>query len=416
MNLRYLRNELYYQKRRTLAAVIGLSIGIAILIILNALSMAYRRAARVPLQEIGADLTVQRSGNVPKDLAGAVFPCSAVTIRDEEVKRIETLPGVRGVGKAVLLWVFDSKRAWIVLGVEEQNSVGPSILRHSVIEGRFLEEGKPEALVEVSYARQFGIKVGDAIKVAKKDYPVVGLVDASRAAKIAVANVYLPLAEAQRLAASSGQVQAVSPFNPADVNLVFIKADEARIPALSSALRTMMGKNATIGTPESFLKLLGSLFALSDKFTLAASLIAILVAVLIAFKTMAGNVSERAREIGVLKAVGWINRNVVTQILAESVVECLMAGLLGLLIALVAAYGLSFLKVNIPIPWEMSPTPHFLPGGGDQVFKTLRLPVHVPWTLASFAVLLSVLVGGLTGALLGRSISKIKPSEVLRHE
>jgi lipoprotein-releasing system permease protein len=416
MNLRYLRNELYYQKRRTLAAVIGLSIGIALLIILNALSMAYRSAARVPLQEIGADLTVQRSGNVPKDLTGAVFPCSAVTIRNEEVKKIETLPGVRGVGKAVILWVFDPKRAWIVLGIEEQSPVGPSILRNSVIQGRFLKEGKPEALIEVSYARQFGIKVGDTISVAKRDYPVVGLVDASRISKIAVANVYMPLSEAQSLAASSPQVQAVSPFTPADVNLVFIKADEEKIPELSSALRTMMGKDATIGTPESFLKLLGSLFALSDKFTLAASLIAILVAVLIAFKTMAGNITEREREIGVLKAVGWINRNVVTQILAESVVECFMAGILGLLIALVAAYGLSFLKVHIPIPWEMSPRPHFLPGGGDQLFNTLRLPVHVPWTLASFAVLLSVAVGGITGALLGRNISRIKPSEVLRHE
>jgi lipoprotein-releasing system permease protein len=416
MNLRYLRNELYYQKRRTLAAVIGLSIGIALLIILNALSMAYRRAAHVPLQEIGADVTVQRSGNVPKDLAGTVFPCSAVTIRNEEVKEIETLPGVRGVGKAVLLWVFDPKRAWIVLGIEQQNSVGPSILRNSVIEGRFLKEGKPEALLEVSYARQFGIKLGDAISVANRDYPVVGLVDASRVAKIAVANVYLPLADAQRLAASSKQVQAVSPFNPADVNLLFIKADEEKIPELSSALRTMMGKSATIGTPESFLKLLGSMFALSDKFTLAASLIAIFVAVLIAFKTMAGNITERAREIGVLKAVGWINRNVVSQLLAESVIECFIAGILGLLIALVAAYGLSFLKVHIPIPWEMSPRPHFLPDGGDQLFKTLRLPVHVPWTLASFAVLFSVVIGGLTGALLGRNISKIKPSEVLRHE
>ncbi|HKI48861.1 MAG TPA: hypothetical protein VKA69_06020, partial [Desulfobacteria bacterium] len=138
MNLRYLRNELYYQKRRTLAAVMGLSIGIALLIILNALSMAYRLAARVPLQEIGADVTVQRSGNVPKDLKGAVFPCSAVTIRHEEVKRIETLPGVRGIGKAVLLWVFDPDRAWIVLGVEQQNSVGPSIVRNAVTKGRFL--------------------------------------------------------------------------------------------------------------------------------------------------------------------------------------------------------------------------------------------------------------------------------------
>ncbi|MCL5423017.1 MAG: ABC transporter permease [Nitrospirae bacterium] len=415
MSLHYLMNELYYQRRRTVAAIIGLSIGIALLIVLNSLSTAYRQAAHAPLKEIGADVTLQRSGNVPEELAGVVFPCSAETIRDEQVKKIEGLPGVRGLGKAVLLWVFDPNRAWIVLGIEQKNAVGPATLSRAVTEGRFLNE-EPEALVELSYARQFNIKVGDTISVAKRAYPVVGLIDASRAAKIAVANVYLPLTEAQSLAASSPLVQSVSPFEKADVNLLFIKADDDKITSLASTLRGMFGKDATIGTPESFLKLLGNLFALSDKLTVAASLIAIIVAVLIAFKTMAGNIAERAREIGVLKAVGWTNRNVVTQLLSESVIQCFLAGILGLVIALVAAFGLSFMKVSIPIPWEMSPTPHFLPGGGDQIFKILNLPVHVPWTLAVFAILLSVVIGGLTGALLGRNISKIKPSEVLRHE
>ncbi len=416
MNYHYLAKELYYQRRRTLAAIIGLSIGIALLIILNALSAAYRQAARAPLEEIGADVTVQRSGNVPEQLSGVVFPCSAETIREAQVKKIEGLPGVKGVGTAVLLWVFDPHKAWIVLGIEQNNRVGPATLSRAVTEGRFLTEGRSEALIEASYARQFGLKVGDTLSVASKSFPIVGLIDASRAAKIAVANVYLPLVEAQKMAASSPLVQSVSPFSPSDVNLLFIKADQEKIPALAVALRGLIGKGATIATPESFLKLLGSLFALSDKFTLAASLIAVIVAVLIAFKTMAGNITERTREIGVLKAVGWTNRNVVTQLLSESIVQCFLAGLLGLALALVITFGLSFMKVNIPIPWEMSPKPHFLPGGGDQVFKTLSLPVHVSWALACFALLLSVVIGGVTGGLLGRSISKIKPAEVLRHE
>lgn len=412
MNLRYMAKELYYQKRRTLTSILGLSIGIALLILLNALSLAYRQAAHVPLKEIGADITVQRSGDVPKELTGPVFPCSAVTIRREEVEKIQRLPGVKGTGMALLLWVFDPNRAWIVLGIEKENSIGPSILRSSVTEGRFLEDGKPEALVEVAYARQFGIRVGDTLSVAGKKFPVVGFVDASRAAKIAVANVYLPISEAQNLAASSRELQSVSPFDPGDVNLLFIKAEQEKITSLASEMKGILGNKATVATPDSFLKLLGSLFALSDKFTLAASLIAIL----IAFKTMAGNIAERAREIGVLKAVGWTNRNVVSQLMAESMIQCFMAGILGLLVALVASFGLSFMKVNIPIPWEMSPTPHFLPGGGDQIFKTLRLPIFVPWSLASFAILLSIIIGGLTGGLLGSHISKIKPSEVLRHE
>src|SRR5271157_5232565 len=102
MSLHYLMNEVYYQRRRTLAAIVGLSIGIALLIVLNALSAAYRQAAHAPLEEIGADVTVQRPGDVPKELTGVVFPCSAVTIRDDQVKKISNLPGVRGIGKAVL--------------------------------------------------------------------------------------------------------------------------------------------------------------------------------------------------------------------------------------------------------------------------------------------------------------------------
>jgi lipoprotein-releasing system permease protein len=416
MNVSYLKGELLHQKRRTLAAIVGLAIGVALLIIINALSMAYYQAARIPLKEIGADITVQCPGNVPKDLSGSVFPCSAVTIRDAEVRKIAALPGVQRIGRAVLLWIFDPHQAWIVLGIEQTNTVGPAVLRNAVSQGRFLGQGKAEAVVEAAYARKFGIKVGDTLSLAKRTYPVVGILDASKAAKIAIANVYLPLREAQGIAASSKQVQEVSPFGPQDVNLLFIRAESSKIPALSASLRTMLGKQATIGTPDSFLKLLGSLFALSDKFTVAASLIAVIIAALVAFKTMAGNIAERAREIGVLKAVGWTGSNVMSQIMAESVVQSLLGGILGLAVAYVGAFFLSFMKVDIPIPWEMSPVPHFLPGGGDQIYKTLRLPVHIPWTLATFAVMLSLVIGVLTGSLLSRAISRIKPSEVLRHE
>ena len=125
---------------------------------------------------------------------------------------------------------------------------------------------------------------------------------------------------------------------------------------------------------------------------------------------------RRAKEIGVLKTVGWTNRNVVVQILGESLVQCFAGGILGLIIALAVSFGLGFMKISIPIPWEMSPAPHFLPGGGDPIFKTLRLPVHIPWNLALFGILLSVLLGGITGGLLGRHVSRIKPSEAFRHE
>ena len=416
MDLRYIAKELWYRKRRTLTATIGLAVGMAIFITMNALSAAYTEAARMPLKEIGADITVQRAGDVPEDLTGPVFACSAVTIRKNEVDQIRTLPGIQGFAQALLVWVFDADRFTIVLGIDPSNPMGPGVLRTQVTDGRFLEEGENHALVEASYAKNFNIQLGDSITVAGKTYPVAGIVDASRATKIAVAHIYLPIEEARKMAVASKQVQTVSPFEPEDANILFIKAEPGQIEPLTHSIKDIIGGNVSVATPASFLKRLGSLFALSDKFSLVTSLIAVVVTLLIVLKTMAANLTERTGEIGILKAVGWSNGNVVSQLVGESTLQCFIGGILGLIFAILAASALGFMQVSIPIPWEMSPTPHFLPGGGDPIFKTLRLPVHVSWKLAAFAILLSSLIGAVTGGFLSRHIARIKPSEVLRYE
>ena len=416
MDIRYMAKELWYRKRRTLTATIGLAVGMAIFITMNALSSAYSEAARTPLKEIGADITVQRAGNVPENLAGPVFACSAVTIRKNEVDQIRSLTGIQGFAQVLLIWVFDTDRFTIVLGFDPSNPVGPGVLRSQLTDGRFLQKGKNHALVEASYAKTHNIRPGDKVTVAGKTYPVAGIVDASRATKIAVANIYLPIEEARKMAVTSKQVQTVSPFGPEDANILFIKAVPGQIERLTQAIQKIVGEKGSVATPASFLKRLGSLFALSDKFSLVTSLIAVVITLLIVLKTMAGNITERSAEIGVLKAMGWSNRNVVSQIVGESILQCLAAGILGLLSAVLAAWALGFVEVRIPIPWEMSPIPHFLPGGGDPIFRTLRLPVQVSWQLGFFAILLSSLIGALTGGLLSRHVARIKPSEVLRHE
>lgn len=412
----YMIKELWHRKHRTLTATLGLAVGMAVLITLNALSSAYTQAARMPLQEIGADITVQRAGDVPEDLIGPVFACSAVTLKKDEIDRIQSLPGIRQLAQGLLIWVFDPDRFSIILGFDPENPVGPGMLRTLVTQGHFLENGKPGALVETAYAKTHGIGPGDTVIVAGRTYPVAGIVDASKAGKIAVAHIYLPMAEARDMALASGQVQSVSPFEPEDANLLFIKAAPGQIEALALSIRDILGDKAGVSTPSSFLKHLGSLFALSDQFALAVSVIALVITLLIVFKTMAANLSERTPEIGVLKAVGWSNGNVVIQIVGESVLQCLAGGILGLALAGLAAFALGFMSVDIPIPWEMSPFPHFLPGGGDLAVKTLRLPVRVSFKPAAAAILLSTLIGALTGGLLSRRISRIKPSEVLRNE
>ncbi|MEJ2639799.1 MAG: ABC transporter permease [Desulfosarcinaceae bacterium] len=416
MDFHYLVKELWFRRRRTLTATIGLAVGMAVMITMNALSSAYTEAARRPLEEIGADLTVQRAGDVPENLSGPVFACSTVTIRKNETDRIRTLAGVQGVAQALLIWVFDPDRFTIVLGLDPSNPNGPGVLRTQLTDGNFLEKGKRQALVETAFARKFTINTGDTVSVAGEKYPVVGIVDASRASKIAVANIYLPLSEARKIAVAAKQVQAVSPFEPEDANLLFIKAAPGKIASLTQSIQTIMGDKASVATPTSLLKRLGNLFALSDRFAQVSSLMAIVVTLFIVVKTMAANLTERAGEIGILKAVGWSNGLVMRQMVGEAILQCLIGGTLGLMLAMMAAWVLGFMQVRIPIPWEMSPTPHFMPGGGDPILKTLRLPVHISWRMAGAAVGLSTFIGAVTGGFLSRRIARIKPSEVLRYE
>jgi putative ABC transport system permease protein len=55
----------------------------------------------------------------------------------------------------------------------------------------------------------------------------------------------------------------------------------------------------------------------------------VIITVLFMVKSQLGNVAERTKEIGILKAIGWSNSNVVNQIISESLIQGALGGLLG---------------------------------------------------------------------------------------
>ena len=65
------------------------------------------------------------------------------------------------------------------------------------------------------------------------------------------------------------------------------------------------------------------------------SLLAIVVGGLGIINTMLMSVFERTREIGVLKAVGWSNRKILTMIVGESLVITIVSAIIGSIIGVV---------------------------------------------------------------------------------
>ena len=417
MNLSYVLAELMRRPARTLTGLLSVAVGVALFVSLQAYATGYREAARAPLSEIGADVIAQRQGTVPEAFEGIVFPHSTAPIHRSEVEQIRQLPGVASVGEAVLFWDFEQDRFLVGLGLDPAESVGPGRLRAGLRAGRFLEPGdQGMAVADATYAAEQQLALGSTMSVAGQPFALVGLVDTSRAGQVANANLYLTLADARALASAAPNVRAVFDFRPDDANVVFVRADAAQAALVAGQVKSLLGDQAIVTTPRSFDEALGAAFVLIDRFGLVVGLAGLLVATAGLLRTTAAGLWERRRDVGLMRAVGWRRRDVTVQLLAETLALTGLGGLAGLLIAAVVSWGLGFSRVTVPVPWELSPTPHFLPGGAVSMALTVPLNAQIGPLAALAALALALLCGGLVSFWLSRRAAGIKPAEVWRSE
>jgi putative ABC transport system permease protein len=101
------------------------------------------------------------------------------------------------------------------------------------------------------------------------------------------------------------------------------------------------------------------------------------------------SVTERTREIGLRLAVGALESEVLLQFLIEAVVLSALGGLVGIVIATAASYGLSILMA---VPYVFDPSINLL------------------------SLLFSAAIGVVFGYFPARRAARMDPIEALRHE
>ena len=410
MNYRYIIKELRHHHHRTLVNVLGIAIGIALFVSINAVSTAYQKAVSLPFKNLGADIVVQKpekravdSAQTPASMRGIRLPFSNQLLPPEELRKLGSLDGVASSASSLLLWEFDQGGFRTIMGVDlSQPSLGPVKVKEWLRKGgsrtgRRDRPGKALCQVPSDQARRHRDH-------RRSPFTVVGLLEIKEGAQIASSNIYLSLADAQKLLAGEA----------GGVNIVYLRLEN---PSLLTQVKSRIGKElngVSVTSSDSFLELMGGVSKISDQFSLLASIIALGGAIFLIIKTMLGNLVARSSEIGILKAVGWTEKDVQKQLMGEALLQSFLGGLVGLIVGYGISYALGFLSIPVSTPWEINLMPAFAKEAETAAAVAVRLPVSVSAGLTAAALALSLIAGALASFFMGRRTSRMKPVDILR--
>ncbi|HEV3168619.1 MAG TPA: ABC transporter permease [Isosphaeraceae bacterium] len=359
---------------RTVLTVLGLAIGISAVVALIGIAWGFERSFLVIYETKGIDLIVVRAG-VSERLTSNLDAKLG-----EQLKRVA---GVKAIA-ATLTDVVSFEEANLASVLANGWEPGSILFRGiRVLKGRALQPGDDKAvMLGRVLALNLNKTAGDRLDIAGEPFQVVGIYESD--SLFENGGLLVPLNVLQRMMGRQGQVTGF-------VVSAEGAPDRRAIEALKKRIESTLPKVAAVPARD-FVE--GDLqIRLANAMAWATSAVALVLGSVGMLNTMMMAVFERTREIGVLRALGWRRRRVLTLILGEA----LALGVAG------AALGsaLGYLGVM-----AIAATPT------ARGFITSDLPPSV--IAVGFALGLTLsLLGGLYPALRGASL---EPTEALRYE
>jgi ABC-type antimicrobial peptide transport system permease subunit len=301
-----------------------------------------------------------------------------------------------------------STSAYTIGGVDQTHPAMGVVTKAQVVKGRYLAAaGAKEALVSQTYAAKHSLKVGSILNLNGTKFTIVGLVSPPLGGQSA--DVYLPLKQLQTLASQKGL---------ANVVLVRVK-DSSQVAAVKSAIEKALPQAQVASSKDVADTISGSLVdasKLSHNLGLALSVLAAVAAFLLAALLALSSVGKRVRELGTLKALGWTQGMVVRQIAGESVAQCVLGGIFGIVLGLLLVAGIDAFGPTLTA--SSTTGSDSLLGLGAAATRTatssvsLSAPVGATVLATGFGLaLLGGLVAGTAGAM---RAARLRPADALR--
>ena len=292
------------------------------------------------------------------------------------------------------------------------------VLPTNITAGENLSEGDSGfILISSNLASYFGADVGDAVEIDGEPFVVKGIFESSSQPR----TVYMNISDAQRVTGLAGKISRLYVY-VSDASLATQVADviktmypELYITTYQDRLENLQRMQEMY---EQTLSNAESSIAQAQATATQVIIIAVAAAALIVFFVMLYSVRERTREIGILKAIGFSNWNVMSQFMIEGMLIGLIGGVTGVLIGSIAApFFSSFLLPQLNLfggtQRLQRPFQTQYPGViGTQSYSTVALTPQ----LILLALCAAAILGALGSLYPAWRASKISPIEALRYE
>jgi len=403
--LSYIMSELRRRKSRTVLTALGLGIGVAFVVAINALSNGLNDAQAAvlkPLTGLGTDMTVTRplninrsgSGNPFQSLTPAqrkqlqqegggggplglqnlgtpgtkftrssfrvrgqlTFPASDVTTVSK-LSGVEAASGGLNVDATTISGTVPSASTSPGTGGLGRGSSGggPSSINFTSVSVTGVDQTKPDLASvtpsQVTSGTYFPTTGGQDDAIISTSYANTNNISVGGAISLGGKTFHVIGISKAPLGGSSSdayiELAALQPLAglSGDINAMQVRATQASDVSSVAKQITSAIPGAQVTTASDLANSVGG--SLKDAKNLTSTLgtaleiVALVAAVLIASLLTLSAVSKRIREIGTLKAIGWRQWLVVRQIGGESLAQGLLGGVIGVIIGVIAAAVIS---------------------------------------------------------------------------
>jgi putative ABC transport system permease protein len=287
----------------------------------------------------------------------------------------------------------DSRVNARLVGVSDEyfQAVKPEIALGSYLSSSSFAQTAKDVVFGADAANDVGLTadmLGQTVKLNGQDFRLVGVLD-DQAGFGTSGRVYVTLDSARKLFSQYPYVSSIviQANTPEQVDALQVTADTLLrerygLGPDTTARYTITNQASLIAAVSSITDTLGLLLT-------GIAAISLIVGGIGIMNIMLVSVRERTREIGVRRAIGAKQSNILTQFLIEAIVLSLAGGVIGLILGQIAAFFLAIL--------------------GDWVFA-IRLDTVL------LALGFSLLVGVVFGVWPARTAAKLEPIDALRFE